>query len=248
MGQTPLSPDEIERYARHIVLREIGGPGQMQLKAARVLVIGAGGLGSPLLQYLASAGVGTIGIMDDDVVSLSNLQRQVLYGTADIGRPKVLSAADALHRLNPHVQVLPIQTRFGPESTGVLADYDIVVDGCDNFETRYCVADACATARLALITAAVGRFDGSITTLKPYATTPQGQPYPSYRDLFPAPPPAGSVPACAQAGVIGALTGIMGTMMAMEVIKEICGIGDSLAGRLLLVDALTMRFEIISYC
>lgn len=242
-----LSADELERYARHIVLREVGGPGQLKLKSARVLVIGAGGLGAPLLQYLAAAGIGTIGVMDDDTVSLSNLQRQVIHGTGDIGRPKVQSAFDALRRINPHVAVRAHFGRFGPESKAMLADYDIVADGSDNFDTRYALADACAAAAVPLVSAAVGRFDGSLTILKPYASTADGRTYPSYRDLFPAAPPAGAVPACAEAGVIGALTGIMGAMMAMEVIKEICGIGEGLAGRLLLVDSLSMRFETISY-
>lgn len=243
-----LDDDEIARYARHLVLPEIGGAGQQALKAARVLVIGAGGLGSSLLLYLAAAGIGTLGIVDDDVVSLSNLQRQVLHSTADIDRPKVESAAAHLAALNPHVRVEAHPLRVDADNLPALvADYDLIADGCDNFSTRYAVADACAAARKPLVTAAVGRFDGSITTLKPWMTLANGKPAPSYRDLFPEPPPAGAVPSCAQAGVLGALTGVMGTLMAMEIIKEIAGIGEGLAGRLLLYDALACRFDVIRY-
>lgn len=243
-----LSAQEIERYARHIVLREVGGPGQQRLKKARVLMIGAGGLGSPALLYLAAAGVGTLGIVDDDVVSLSNLQRQVLHATADVGRPKVESARDALARLNPHVRVkahaLRLDERNAPD---LVAAYDIVADGSDNFATRYCLADACAAARKPLVSAAVGRFEGSITTLKPYEHDRDGRSLPSYRDLFPAAPPAGTLPSCEQAGLLGALTGVVGTLVAMEVLKEILGLGESLAGRLLLVDLLGTRVEEILY-
>jgi molybdopterin/thiamine biosynthesis adenylyltransferase len=243
-----LSGDELERYARHIVLREVGGAGQQALKAARVLVIGAGGLGSPAILYLAAAGVGTLRIVDDDEVSLSNLQRQVVHGTDDVGRPKVTSAAQTVRRINPHVAVEPIAERLTPENAARLLDgVTIALDGCDNFETRYLVADACASAQVPLITAALGRFDGSITTLKPYETGPDGRPRPSYRDLFPSAPPPGAIPACAEAGVLGALPGILGALMAMEAIKEIAKVGEGLAGRLLLVDALAMRFEEVEY-
>lgn len=243
-----LSDDEVSRYARHLVLPEIGGAGQQALKMARVLVIGAGGLGSPLLLYLAAAGIGMLGIADDDVVSLSNLQRQVLHGTAEIDRPKVESAKAHLEALNPHVQVKPYRQRVDAASLPeLLLSYDLVADGCDNFATRYAVADACAEARKPLVTAAVGRFDGSITTLKPWTMLANGKPAPSYRDLFPEPPPAGAVPSCAQAGVLGALTGVMGTLMAMEIIKEIVGIGEGLVGRLMLYDALGVRFDVIRY-
>jgi molybdopterin/thiamine biosynthesis adenylyltransferase len=243
-----LSAEEIERYARHIVLHGVGGPGQQRLKSARVLVIGAGGLGSPLLQYLAAAGTGRIGIVDDDIVSLSNLQRQVLHGTNDIGRTKVESAVSALARLNPHVEVLPLEARITSENARKLvADYDIVADGSDNFATRYAVSDACYYERRPLVTAAVGAFDGSLTVLRPYEAAATGEPNPTYRCLFPEPPPAGMVPACAEAGVLGALTGVLGALMALEVIREIVGFGEGLVGKLLLVDALSMRFETLAY-
>ncbi len=243
-----LSSEEVERYARHIVLHGVGGPGQQKLKAARVLVIGAGGLGSPVLQYLAAAGVGTLGVVDDDEVSLSNLQRQVLHGTPDVGRPKVESAADAIGRLNPHVRFVAHKFRLtGENARALISDYDLVADGSDNFETRYAVADACFHEKRPLVTAAVGAFDGSLTTLRPFEAGPDGKPNPTYRCLFPEPPPAGMVPACSEAGVLGALTGILGTMMALEVIREIVGFGENLVGRLLLVDTRAMRFETMNY-
>lgn len=243
-----LSPDELSRYARHIVLRHTGGPGQQKLKAARVLVIGAGGLGAPVLQYLAAAGVGTLGIVDDDVVSLSNLQRQVIHGTGDIGRAKTESAADAIRRLNPHVMVREHRMRFDADTAAtLLADYDIVADGSDNFDTRYAVADACFHAKKPLVTAAVNEFDGSITTLRPFETGADGHPNPTYRCLFPEAPPAGMIPSCSEAGVLGALAGVIGTMQALQVIREIIGFGEGLVGRLMLVDGLTMRCETMAY-
>jgi adenylyltransferase/sulfurtransferase len=243
-----LSPDEIERYARHIVLRGVGGPGQAKLAAARVLVIGAGGLGSPLIQYLAAAGVGVIGVVDDDVVSLSNLQRQVLHGAPDIGRAKTDSAMDAAARLNPHVRIEPHRLRIDPgNAEALIAAYDIVADGSDNFDTRYAVSDACFHARRPLVTASVNEFDGSITTLRPHERAADGTPCPTYRCLFPEKPPAGVIPTCAEAGVLGALTGVVGAMQAMEVIREIVGFGEGLVGRLLLVDAMHMRFETVAY-
>ncbi|MEQ1941353.1 molybdopterin-synthase adenylyltransferase MoeB [Mesorhizobium sp. VNQ89] len=244
----PLSPDELERYARHIVLPEIGGAGQQKLKRARVLVVGAGGLGSPILQYLAAAGVGTLGIVDDDTVSLSNLQRQVIHDSASVGRPKLDSALEAIRRTNPYVSVDLHNVRLDAENAGALvAQYDVVADGSDNFATRYAVADACEAGRRPLVHASVGRFDGQITVLKPYETGSDGTPNPSYRDLFREPPPDGLVPSCAEAGVLGALTGVVGTLQAMEVIKLITGIGEPLVGRLLLYDALAARFDTISY-
>ncbi|MCX8254761.1 SAMP-activating enzyme E1 [Beijerinckiaceae bacterium RH AL1] len=243
-----LSPEEIERYARHIVLHDVGGPGQQKLKAARVLVIGAGGLGAPLLQYLAAAGVGTLGVVDDDAVSLSNLQRQVLHGTPDVGRPKTASAAAAIARLNPHVAVKPIAARIeAGNAREMVRGWDVVADGSDNFSTRYAVSDACFHEKVPLVTAAVGAFDGSLTTLRPFERSPSGEPNPTYRCLFPAPPPEGQVQSCEEAGVLGALTGTLGAMMALEVIREIVGFGEGLVGRLLLVDAMAMRFETISY-
>lgn len=243
-----LSPDEVERYARHLVLPEVGGPGQARLKAARVLVIGAGGLGAPLIQYLAAAGIGTIGLVDDDTVSLSNLQRQVIHATSDIGRRKVESAAEAVSRLNPHVAVEAHALRLTPENApDLIGAYDVVADGSDNFATRYAVSDACFHARRPLVTAALGRFDGSLTTLRPYEADARGRPNPTYRCLFPNPPPPGSVAPCAEAGVLGALAGIMGSLMALEVIRTVTDFGEPLVGRLLMVDTRAMRFETLGY-
>ena len=244
----PLSDLELQRYARHIVLPEIGGAGQQKLKRARVLVVGAGGLGAPMLQYLAAAGVGTLGIVDDDTVSLSNLQRQVIHDTASVGKPKLDSARVAIERINPNVSVeLHNQRIDGSTTAALVAQYDVVADGTDNFETRYAVADACAQEKRPLVHASVGRFDGQITVLKPFETEADGRPNPSYRDLFPEPPPEGLVPSCAEAGILGALTGVIGTLQALEVIKLITGIGEPLVGRLLLYDALAARFDTIRY-
>jgi molybdopterin-synthase adenylyltransferase len=243
-----LSPDELERYARHIVLREVGGPGQAALKRARVLVIGAGGLGAPVLMYLAAAGVGVLGVIDDDTVALSNLQRQVIHGTPDIGEPKVASAAAAISRLNPHVAVETHATRLvAGNAVDLVSRYDIVADGSDNFTTRYLVSDACFFARRTLVTAAVGTFDGTLTTIRAHERRADGSPNPTYRCLFPEPPPPGSVPACAEAGILGALTGVLGSMMALEVIREIVGFGEGLVGRLVMLDARAMRFETLQY-
>ena len=244
----PLSDEELERYARHIVLPEIGGPGQQKLKRARVLVVGAGGLGAPVLQYLAAAGVGTLGIVDDDVVSLSNLQRQVIHDTGAVGTPKIESAASTIARINPHVKIEPHNVRLTEENVSFLVGgYDIAVDGSDNFATRYAVADACAERARPLVSGAVGRFDGSVTVLKPFETGPDGTLNPGYRDLFPEPPPPELVPSCAVAGVLGALTGVIGTIMAMETIKLAAGIGEPLVGRLLLYDSLGARFDTVRY-
>jgi molybdopterin/thiamine biosynthesis adenylyltransferase len=244
----PLSPDEIERYRRHILLPEIGGGGQQKLKNTRVLVIGAGGLGAPILEYLAAAGIGTIGIVDDDRVSLSNLQRQVIHDTGTIGEMKTQSARETIARLNPHVRVMSYEERFSLEwAQRHLGRFQLLVDGSDNFDTRYAAADAAEQMRIPLVTGAVGRFDGSLTVLKPYEQGADGQLYPRYRDLFPEKPPEGLVPACAETGIIGALTGVIGTLMAMEAIKLITGIGEPLIGRLMLYDALAARFDIIKY-
>lgn len=243
-----FSAEELERYARHIVLREVGGPGQQRLKAAKVLVIGAGGLGAPLLLYLAAAGVGTIGIVDDDAVALSNLQRQVIHRNEDVGVLKTESAANAIRRLNPHVEVVSHVARLTPDNAaGLLAAYDIVADGSDNFATRYAVSDACFHAGKPLVTAAVGTFDATLTTLRPHETGPDGRPNPTYRCLFPDAPPPGTVPSCQEAGILGALTGIVGSMMALEVIREIAGFGEGLVGRLLMIDTRAMRFETVRY-
>jgi molybdopterin/thiamine biosynthesis adenylyltransferase len=243
-----LSPDELERYARHIVLREVGGPGQAALRNARVLVIGAGGLGAPVLLYLAAAGVGTLGVIDDDVVTLSNLQRQVIHTTPDLNSPKVDSAAAMIRRLNPHVAVESHGMRLTAQNAlDLIGRYDIVADCSDNFATRYLVADACYFAKKPLVTAALGTFDATLTTIRAHERGKDGKPNPTYRCLFPEPPPPGSVPACAEAGVLGALAGVIGSMMALEVIREIVGFGENLVGRLLMVDARAMRFETLRY-
>jgi molybdopterin/thiamine biosynthesis adenylyltransferase len=243
-----LLSEEIERYARHLVLQDVGGPGQAKLKAARVLVIGAGGLGAPLLHYLAAAGVGALGIVDDDVVSLSNLQRQVIHRTEDVGRAKVASAEEAIRRLNPHVAVNLHPTRLtAVNARELVRGYEVVADGSDNFETRYAASDACFYENKPLVTAALGQFDGTLTTIRAHETRPDGRPNPTYRCLFPSPPPPGAVPTCAEAGVLGALPGTMGSLMAMEVIREIVGFGQGLVGRLLMVDARGMRFETMAY-
>jgi molybdopterin-synthase adenylyltransferase len=243
-----LSPDELERYARHIVLREVGGPGQAALKEASVLVVGAGGLGAPALMYLAAAGVGTLGVVDDDVVSLSNLQRQIIHDTFDVDKPKVDSAAERISRLNPHVKFAAHTTRLNAANAmELIGSYDLVLDGSDNFETRYLVSDACFLAAKPLITAALGMFDGSLTTIRAHEKNADGQFNPTYRCLFPEPPPPGTVPACAEAGVMGALAGILGSMMALEAIREIVGFGEGLVGRLLMIDARAMRFETLRY-
>lgn len=243
-----LDVQELERYARHIVLREVGGPGQAKLKASRVLVIGAGGLGAPVLLYLAAAGVGTLGVVDNDAVSLSNLQRQVIFGTDDIGKRKVDGAEAVIARLNPHVAVDAHMTRIDASNAlNLILQYDIVADGSDNFTTRYLVSDACYFAKKPLVTAAVGTFDGTLTTLRAHEMRADGTRNPSYRCLFPEPPPAGTVPACAEAGILGALPGVLGSMMALEVIREIVGFGEGLVGRLLMMDARSMRFETLSY-
>ena len=243
-----FSPEELERYARHIVLHEVGGAGQQALAKARVLVVGAGGLGAPALLYLAAAGVGTLGIVDDDAVSLSNLQRQVLYATADIGRPKAETAGEALRRLNPHVAVETHPVRLDAANAGgLIAGYDLVLDGSDNFATRYAVSDACFFAGKPLILGALGIFDAMLTTLRPFENGADGQPNPTWRCLFPEPPPPGSIPSCAEAGVLGALAGMVGSMMALEAIREITGFGEGLTGRLLHIDTRAMRFAETRY-
>lgn len=242
-----LSNDELERYARHIVLREVGGPGQQQLKAARVLCIGAGGLGSPVLLYLAAAGVGRLGIVDADVVSVSNLQRQVIHGTPDLGRLKVDSARDAIARINPHVVVDSHAVRFGVDNAQALVGgYDILVDGTDDFPTRYLLADTCEALRKPLVTAEVSEFYGSVTTLMPYLDGADGEPNPSRRCLSPQ-PPDGTLPACVSLGILGAVVGVVGSLAAVEVLKLITGVGEPLVRRLLMVDTRTMEFDRIDY-
>ena len=235
-----LTDDEITRYSRHILLAEVGGTGQAKLRAARVLVVGAGGLGSPLVLYLAAAGIGTIGLIDDDVVELSNLQRQVAHTTARLGQPKVRSAAAAAQAINPDVVIEPYEARLTPANAlNLIGRYDLVCDGSDNFDTRFLVADASVLARRTLVSAAVLRFDGQLSVFKPH----QGGP--CYRCLHPAPPPPGLVPSCSEAGILGAVTGVMGSLQATEVLKEVLGIGESLSGRLLIWDALSARMRTI---
>jgi molybdopterin/thiamine biosynthesis adenylyltransferase len=235
-----FSPDETRRYARHLVLKGIGGEGQQKLKSARVLVIGAGGLGSPVIAYLAAAGVGTIGIADDDAVSLSNLQRQIVHTSARDGIAKTESAAVFAHDLNPHVTVVPIRNRIDATNVlGILADYDLVVEGTDNFPTRRDVAAAAAAEGKPLVSGAVAMFDGQVTVFVPNG--------PQFVDLYPDTPDPADLPACEIVGVLGALTGVIGTLMAMETIKLITGVGEPLVGRLLLYDGRAARFTELTY-
>jgi len=239
-----LTSEEIDRYKRHLVLHEVGGQGQQKLKAAKVLVVGAGGLGSPVLMYLAAAGVGTLGIIDDDHVSLDNLQRQVIHDTDHVGTLKTESAAEAIARLNPHVETVLHSDRLtGENALEIISQYDIVADGSDNFATRYLVNDACYLARRTLVFAALGPFDGYLTTFRSHEKGEDGKPYPNYRCIFPEAPPPGTVANCSEVGILGAVAGVMGTLQALEVIKEIIGVGDSLAGRLMIYDARACRFQ-----
>ena len=241
-----LSDDQLERYARHIVLREIGGPGQQKILKARVLIIGSGGLGSPCALYLAAAGVGMIGIVDNDAVALSNLQRQILFTTADVGVPKAEAAKQTLHALNPGVNVIAHAFRLtSANARALVSDYDVVADGCDNFETRFAVADACVTLGKTLVSAAVGRFEAQIATFKPHVKDAAGDAYPCYRCLVSEMPTGDGTETCAQAGIIGALTGVAGSLQALEVIKEITGAGETLAGRLMLYDALDASVRVV---
>jgi adenylyltransferase/sulfurtransferase len=242
-----LTAEEVQRYKRHLVLRDVGAPGQQKLKAARVLVVGAGGLGSPLVMYLAAAGVGTIGIVDDDHVSIDNLQRQIAHGMSDAGRLKVESARDAILAINPLTHVEMHAERLdATNALDLIAGYDIVADGSDNFATRYLVSDACYFAKRPLVYATLGSFDGYVSLFKPYDKMADGTPYPTLRCLFPEAPPEGLVANCAEAGVLGPVAGVIGTLQATETVKEILGLGESLAGRLLIYDALAPRFELVS--
>lgn len=233
---------EIQRYSRHILLPEVGGTGQAKLREARVLVVGAGGLGSPALLYLAAAGVGTIGVVDDDRVELSNLQRQIAHTTARIGESKVMSAAEAASAINPDVRIETHVSRLSSDNAMALIEsYDIICDGTDNFATRFLVADACVLASRTLVSAAVLRFEGQLSVFRPHADSAS----PCYRCLFPEAPPPGVMPSCSEAGVLGAVTGVMGTLQVAETLKEILGIGESLAGRLVIWDALSSRFRTV---
>jgi len=233
----PLSHDEVKRYSRHLIMPEVGVEGQQRLKAARILCVGAGGLGSPAATYLAAAGVGTLGLVDFDVVDVSNLQRQILYGTPDVGRPKLEAAAERLTALNPEVRVVLHETRLtSANALQIFADYDVIVDGADNFPTRYLVNDACVLLGKPNAYGSIFRFDGQASVF----AAKNG---PCYRCLYPEPPPPGLVPSCAEGGVLGVLPGIVGTIQATEAIKIVLGMGETLAGRLLLFDALTMEFR-----
>ncbi|NMM44981.1 molybdopterin-synthase adenylyltransferase MoeB [Rhodospirillaceae bacterium KN72] len=236
--QDELDDAQLERYARHVILDEVGEEGQLKLLSARVLVVGAGGLGAPILMYLAAAGVGTLGIVDHDTVDLSNLQRQVIHSTDDIGVPKVRSAAERIELINPDIEVIEHRTRLGPDNAeSLFADYDLIVDGSDNFSARYLSNETCVKLKKPLVSAAVVRFEGQLSTFKPHVDGP------CYRCLFPEPPDADIVPRCDTVGIFGAITGVMGSLQATEVLKEILGLGTSMAGHLLLFDALDQTFR-----
>ena len=237
-----ITEDRLHRYARHIILDEVGEEGQLKLLRSRVLVIGAGGLGSPLLMYLAAAGVGTLGLIDDDVVDITNLQRQIVHTTGRIGAPKVDSAAETIAALNPEIKVERYNERLAPgNARRLIGDYDLVADGSDNFDTRYLVNDACFFERKTLVTAAMLRFEGQATTIKAY----EGG-NPCYRCLFPSPPPREVAPRCEEAGIFGALAGVVGAMQTTEVLKELLGLGAGLTGRLLLYDAMDVTLRVIN--
>lgn len=240
MGKGEFNKEELERYSRHLIIPEFNIAGQRRLKEARVLVVGTGGLGSPLLQYLVAAGVGTIGLVDFDVVEASNLQRQVLFTMADIGKPKVAAAKERLQAQNPYVTFHTYETRLTAKNAlDIIREYDVVADGTDNFATRYLVNDACVILGKVNVYASIYRFEGQLSVFN-YADA-QGERGPNYRDLFPAPPPPGLVPSCAEGGVIGVLPGILGSLQANEVIKVISGVGEPLSGRLFLFDALSFE-------
>jgi adenylyltransferase/sulfurtransferase len=233
-----LTEQQVQRYSRHIILQEVGGKGQLKLAGAKVLLIGAGGLGSPAALYLAAAGIGTIGLVDGDVVDLSNLQRQILHSTASLGQPKVESGRKTLAAINPEISIKTYHQLVDADNIlPLIKEYDVVLDGSDNFATRFLVNDACFFAKRTLISASMFRFEGQLTTIKPHAG------YPCYRCLYPEPPPAGLVPNCQEAGVLGVLAGTMGVLQASEAIKEILGIGETIADRLLIYDALEMKFR-----
>lgn len=233
-----LTDLQIQRYSRHIILNEVGGKGQKKLAQAKILLIGSGGLGSPAGLYLAAAGIGTIGLVDGDVVDLSNLQRQIMHSTATLGQPKVESGKKTLSAINPEITVNTYHQLVDADNIlPLIAQYDIVLDGSDNFSTRFLVNDACFFAKKTLISASMFRFEGQLTTIKPHAG------YPCYRCLYPEPPPAGLVPNCQEAGVLGVLAGTMGILQASEAIKEVLGIGETIADKLVIYDALDMKFR-----
>jgi adenylyltransferase/sulfurtransferase len=235
-----LSEDQFRRYARHLILDEVGEEGQEKLLASRVLVVGAGGLGSPLLMYLAAAGVGTIGIVDNDRVDITNLQRQIVHATKRVGDLKVESARDTLLAINDGVTIEALPERLTADNAAALiARYDLVADGSDNFATRYLLTDVCARLAKPLVAAALSPFEGQLSTFRPYL----GAGHPCYRCLFREPPPPDMVPRCEEAGILGAVAGVLGTLQAVEVLKELLGLGDSLDGTLLIYDALAVRFH-----
>jgi adenylyltransferase/sulfurtransferase len=236
-----LTDAQIDRYARHLILAEVGGAGQVKLLGAKVLVVGAGGLGAPSLLYLAAAGIGTLGVADFDAVDLSNLQRQIIHTTERIGMAKTTSAKAAIEAINPDTVVIEHSEKLTADNAvEIISQYDIVADGTDSFATRYVINDACFTAQKPLVSAAVGQFDGQLASFRAWE---EGSP--CYRCFMPEAPPAGAVPTCAEAGVLGALTGIMGSMQGLEVIKEILGLGTSMVGRLLIYDALGATFRTV---
>lgn len=242
-----FSPDETRRYARHLVLKGFGGPGQQALKAARVLVVGAGGLGSPAIAYLAAAGVGTLGIADDDRVALSNLQRQVIHRSDAVGAGKAESAAGFAAALNPHVDLRVHDLRIDTGNAKTLvAGYDLVLDGTDNFATRKAVADACQAAAIPLVSGAVSMFDGQVTIFAPHLARADGTPGPRFADLYPDGIDDADLPSCEATGILGPLTGVIGALMAMEAVKLIAGLGEPLIGRLLVYDGKTARFSEIA--
>jgi molybdopterin-synthase adenylyltransferase len=235
-----LTDDQLDRYARHIVLREVGGMGQQKLLKSKVLVVGAGGLGSPLILYLAAAGVGTIGVVDDDEVDLSNLQRQIAHGVNDIGTEKVESARAAVARINPDVNIIPHAERLTVDNVeDLFTDYDLIADGSDNFETRFLINDASYLLKKPLVSAAMLQFEGQLSTYKAFE---QGD-HPCYRCIFPAPPAPDVAQTCGEAGVLGALAGTMGSLQATEILKELLGVGQSMSGSLLIYDALYTEFR-----
>lgn len=240
LGPMDFTETQLHRYSRHIILPEVGGVGQERLLQSKVLVVGAGGLGAPLLLYLAAAGVGTIGVIDDDTVDLSNLQRQVIHDEQSLGLPKVDSAAARIRALNPDVRVETHKARLTRDNAmDLIARYDLVADGSDNFATRFLLNDACFFAKKTLVSAAILRFDGQLTSFKAHL----GHPHPCYRCLFPEPPPRGVVPSCSEGGVLGALAGFVGSLQATEVLKELLGLGESLSGSLLMMDTLYASFQ-----
>jgi len=237
-----INDEQVERYARHILLPEIGGAGQKKIQRAKVLIVGAGGLGTPVIQYLAAAGVGTIGIIDDDIVELSNLQRQVIHKTSQIGLAKVVSAKISAKEINPNINIIDHEIRLSPKnSRELISKYDIISDGSDNFSTRFLVMDSCFLEKKTLVSGAILRFDGQLSVFKPHDYSNGKKP--CYRCIYPEAPPIDSIPTCAQAGVLGALCGIIGSLQAAEILKEITGAGESLAGSLMIFDGLRTEFR-----